>query len=531
MGKFNFTGNPLSSLQLAGLFVFFIILTAGLAFAAIVIGQPLYVAGSLSLMSGFYESWAWVLAFGLCGSLVAYMLYRLKRVDAPYPIARWLAPLSAAALTMILLLALQATVFALTRIVLIGAALTVIALILSRGVPAAWRPLPLALAGFCGSVALILIPVESILLHRYVKNIAILTGSGQVLDFYGIVDEQARAPGNLKPNLDATLMLGDGSTGRVITNALGFRNTEELRIPKPVDEFRILFLGDSFTYGYRTDQSRSAVHVMETRLRERLNRNVRIYPAWVGNQAGLLEWLRSYPEKFQADMILHGICLGNDLRTSLLAQNPAARADGSVWLDRPIPAEYLDLSRYERDDTFIPGTEMRTMRRQLRIAQTMRLLFSPSPISTGKPIPRGAPPMWNTQNDIGVFIKDLTNGDELFALLGANLSAAKKLSGETPFHAILFPQRFQQSKREWEAQVRYYGLNAESFDLDGPNRRLAEICAEQGLACLDLLPAFRSRGDEILHYPYDMHWNDAGNRLAGEAMADYLLEALHPAVD
>ena len=320
---------PFSSLQLAGLFVYFVILTLGLAIAAIAIAQPLYVAGSLPLLSGFYASWAWVLGFGVCGALTSYLLYRLKRMDSPYPFARWLAPASALVLALVLAAALQSTLFAVTRIVLIGATLTVIAMVLSRIVPAAWRAVPLTLAELCGSAALVLIPIETVLLHQYVKKISLLSGSDRVLDFYGIVDEEAGTPGNLKASLNAPMMLGDGSTGRVVTNSLGFRNSEDLRSPKPPGEFRILFLGDSFTYGYRTDQLHTAAHILETRLRAELNRNVRVYPAWVGNQAGLVRWLRQHPDLYQADLVLHGVCLGNDFRTNMLDQLPTALQAGS----------------------------------------------------------------------------------------------------------------------------------------------------------------------------------------------------------
>ena len=169
------------------------------------------------------------------------------------------------------------------------------------------------------------------------------------------------------------------------------------------------------------------------------------------------------------------------------------------------------------------------MRRQLRFVQMMRLLWLPSPISTGKAIQKGMPPIWSTQNDIGIFMRDFADGDEVFEVFTANLRTARELTGSTPLHLAFFPQRFQQSEREWAAQISYYALNPERFDLELPNRQLAKICSQEKLNCLDLLPAFRERGQELLHYPYDMHWNDAGNQLAGDVIADYLLEALRAA--
>ncbi len=62
---------------------------------------------------------------------------------------------------------------------------------------------------------------------------------------------------------------------------------------------------------------------------------------------------------------------------------------------------------------------------------------------------------------------------------------------------------------------------------DLPQRVLAAFCAEQGLPCLDLLPAFRAvaplpDGRRHLYSLRDSHWNRRGNAAAGEALAEFL---------
>ena len=95
-----------------------------------------------------------------------------------------------------------------------------------------------------------------------------------------------------------------------------------------------------------------------------------------------------------------------------------------------------------------------------------------------------------------------------------------------PLRVLIFPQRFQQSEREWQTQEKYYGLDEASFDRDLPNRRIQEMCERNDWQCRDLLPAFRANGERLLHLPYDMHWNDAGNLLAGETIAEYLIDVV-----
>lgn len=61
------------------------------------------------------------------------------------------------------------------------------------------------------------------------------------------------------------------------------------------------------------------------------------------------------------------------------------------------------------------------------------------------------------------------------------------------------------------------------YDPDGPNRLIKNFADEHGIAVLDLTPIFRAHADEQLYFPKDTHWNVAGNRLAAQAMSDYLL--------
>lgn len=65
-----------------------------------------------------------------------------------------------------------------------------------------------------------------------------------------------------------------------------------------------------------------------------------------------------------------------------------------------------------------------------------------------------------------------------------------------------------------------------------PNRKLAAFFAEEGIACLDLLPEFRSYADRRssgqsiidLYWPRDPHLNLQGNRLTGLLVGRYFLE-------
>jgi hypothetical protein len=70
------------------------------------------------------------------------------------------------------------------------------------------------------------------------------------------------------------------------------------------------------------------------------------------------------------------------------------------------------------------------------------------------------------------------------------------------------------------------GMRHLEWDLDLPDRRLAELCRRHAIPFLALEPLFRretlERGRR-LHWPHDGHWNAEGNDFAAGRMAEFLL--------
>ena len=77
------------------------------------------------------------------------------------------------------------------------------------------------------------------------------------------------------------------------------------------------------------------------------------------------------------------------------------------------------------------------------------------------------------------------------------------------------------------------GLDRSDYDLDMPQRRLRELCEDAGIPVLDPLEHFRERhlADGRLYIPNDTHWNVAGNRLAGELLAEFIAERFMGSAD
>ena len=67
----------------------------------------------------------------------------------------------------------------------------------------------------------------------------------------------------------------------------------------------------------------------------------------------------------------------------------------------------------------------------------------------------------------------------------------------------------------------------EIYDRDLPQRLMRDYAAAKGIPMLDLLPVLRAAEPEGRTYHLrDTHWNARGNRIAGEAVADFILDQL-----
>src|SRR5262245_8344319 len=75
------------------------------------------------------------------------------------------------------------------------------------------------------------------------------------------------------------------------TSSFGLR-TPEVAVPKPAGTFRVLLLGDSFTFGYGVKEDEGFARVLERQLRRDANRPIEVVNAGVISYCPLLEYLQ-----------------------------------------------------------------------------------------------------------------------------------------------------------------------------------------------------------------------------------------------
>ena len=283
--------------------------------------------------------------------------------------------------------------------------------------------------------------------------------------------------------------------------------------PRPVNPtkdpgtIRILGLADSFGVA---GGDRNYHYRLEELLRERG------YPVEVVNLSvpgysieHELELLRRFGDRFEPDVVLHAFFVGNDFALgepeslNYRGIDVETMAGASSWLPhnlavvRWLPRWRRAISEQrDRDEEIESGLGEGSFSHDTFLEiERVRLGACRRPQTEG--------PAW-----LGTT---------------AVLDALGRTIGE--LHAlhviVVHPDQLQVEPALAAEIVSTFGLDPEAYDLALPQKFLHSYAASRKVPLIDLTPAFRERGREGgLFLPRDTHYNDVGNELAAEAIAD-----------
>lgn len=333
---------------------------------------------------------------------------------------------------------------------------------------------------------------------------------------YGDVLGDEKPGGFLKPNLDLTV-IGEGGGVRFMTNSLGFRNRAEVGGPPADDTRRVIFVGDSFVAGYRTDQEDTLGQRLQYSLTSEIGANVEVWLAGAGHPEAYLRYVREHAFTFVPDLVIVGITIGNDVASAYAV------------------ARRVSLEEGELADTYLPEEAYRRRwREQLslrahrslhawRIHKLLVAWLRPEGIGSWFHDVPGRVHMFDGIHALGLFFarEPIPQVARAWDTLAGYLKAIRdecRLHG-TPCVFTVFPQRFQVNEREWRAVMFDFALDASAFDRALPNEVLAAICDDLNVECLDLLPGFQDARGSYYLLNGDMHWNAEGHRLAAELLS------------
>jgi hypothetical protein len=315
--------------------------------------------------------------------------------------------------------------------------------------------------------------------------------------------------------------------GVVRVNSLGYRDEEEFPREKPPGERRILFLGDSFVFGgYRpaaetfVGRCARAIAAVASGVRA-INASC---PEWgTRHEAAALE---HHDLPLSPDVVVLCFYVGNDLFDNL-SEEPyevEVAGDGTLTLTK---------------------REQQSLRKRILAHSRLYQLYDSTAFATWLRHPFGVednfqrPPNSSRlredtyyeleRRDLEVCRRGAADRpplDEAWRLTEQFLAKIATLAAGAGAKTslVVIPDEAQVDEGLRAELARRFHLDEKDFDLDQPQRRLAEIARRLGLPLVDLLPAFREKGRKGgLYEPVDTHWNGAGQALAADLVAPGLV--------
>ena len=265
----------------------------------------------------------------------------------------------------------------------------------------------------------------------------------------------------------------EDGTIEVEINRLGFRDKDFERKRGP-DEYRVLSVGDSLTFGTGVPLEKVWPQILERRLQELRETPVEVINAGLASGShwppGYYPWLETDGVLLEPDVVILGICL-NDMSDTvpMLAyrQPEFGSEEGNLqpWLG---------------------GVSHLLNHLQLTLAQRRE---RQSPIDAVQLVREDAA-SWNECQESMRAMRDLLEERNI------------------RFIVTVFPM---------------FCLLGESYPYLGLHEMMAEFCRVEGVEHLDLLDRFRGMDEEDLWvHPTDQHPNHLGHEIMADGIFDYL---------
>jgi hypothetical protein len=286
------------------------------------------------------------------------------------------------------------------------------------------------------------------------------------------------------------------------TNSLGLRD-RPVAIEKPAGTYRMLAVGDSFTFG-SVPLEDVWTEILERRFAgssppvEVVNGGVASYNTWQE-----IDWFEKFGLPLSPDCVILGFFVGGDILEN----------GENQWFD-VVDGELVN-----------PGLRPSPLTRLLLKSHLFRLLRG----AVSRPVRAAAASNITEEffyaTESGRARVCLTNPPaevvkayEITERLLGEFTASLRASG-IALVVLLMPDEIQVSHELFLRVTTRFSLDSDAYDLDLPQRRLRAFLAGLGVPTIDVLDALRARqATEPVYIPLDTHWNAIGNAIAAEAL-------------
>jgi lysophospholipase L1-like esterase len=289
----------------------------------------------------------------------------------------------------------------------------------------------------------------------------------------------------------------------VKTNSLNMRD-EEIG-PKKINEFRILCLGDSITFGIGVDITQTYVKLTEKILNKDKVRFNLINGGGLGAAPGCYDFLLKKGIAFDPDMVIVQIYIGNDFYDSLDSLYSDKKLSSLV--DRP-DTQYLEeiplIGKIKR----MLATRICILdfiwNRLIQIDYIDDLLFR-----------------FNIRyGNRAIYLRNYPKTEEY--AVAAELGGLEKLNNLCNSKGIkvlflIVPDKTQVFKKKF--------LNNDKYYYKKPNEIIKNFCKNNNIPYIDFLDRYEELSVETVkdfYYITDIHWTKKGHAYAAEVLASFI---------
>lgn len=308
----------------------------------------------------------------------------------------------------------------------------------------------------------------------------------------------------------------------VQTNSLGTRGAEPL--DKKENVKRILFLGDSFTYGQGVSDSDSYPRQLESLLNKRTFLNINfdvVNAAYADGYSpdAYYVYLAENIEKIKPDLVVMGFYVGNDVDD--LCETKWTGIDAKGLPKRIQTIRYIIDENGRRRLASIGIFRGKIL---YRINLFLYSYFHSYVFIKNNLI--------NILNSYASLKEGPYYSDHWNKRLESNWKKIEKIMAEIkqelagrniPLVVVIINSRVQTVDTIWVQYKKKFSTYV--LDRLNPNKKVLSLCRKNNIYCLDLYDAFAGQDKQDDYYfAIDGHWNEKGHQLAAEAIYDFLIQ-------
>lgn len=332
-------------------------------------------------------------------------------------------------------------------------------------------------------------------------------------------------------------------------NSKGIRGPE-IQYAKDPEEYRVLFLGDSFAEGYSVEFDELCSEVVRRNLADRGDRKYTVINAGTGGYSTDQEYLffESEGRRYQPDVTVLLFCAndisGNSLKTQYRGQKPLFKLAGGnlVLTNVPVPKPRPDTAfENEHDDSTFDRAKqwlfghsylyVRTRNAVVTNPWLYRLLIkhglaeAPPYVYGENMLPEEFRYWSRTRDSVSQQAWEITEALLVHLNAAATSASSKLLVYYIPISGAVYDDQWQSTRDQ-------YDLSDDAWSIHQVGLDLAAVCKRNGIDFIDPTARFikeaplLEKQNKRLYFPHDRHWTAEGQRLCGNMITEYITEKL-----